>query len=120
MNQIVSTVISLALLISFVTGCSSSQKNYLEERAGYDLRTPPMLLPNEKNGKPVAYMPTRVPKRVVLAWLHGHELPSHDYFQGAWLSLLVNGETWEMKPIEIPKETKKVKPKSQTTAKKAI
>lgn len=101
--------ICLALSISVLGGCASSDKNLMEERAGYDIRTPPMLLPNEKNGKPVAYMPVRVPKRVALAWLHGHELPSKDYFQGGWLSVLVSQETWEMKPVELPRETKKTK-----------
>lgn len=100
-------VILLALLTSNIIGCSTNPKNYLEERAAYDLRTPPMLLPNEKNGKPIAYMPVRVPKRVVLAWLHGHEMPSKDYFQGAWISLVVNDESWEMKPIELPKASTK-------------
>lgn len=113
------TAICLALLTSFAVGCASSDKNLMEERAGYDIRTPPMLLPQEKNGKPVAYMPVRVPKRVTLAWLHGHELPNRDYFQGGWLSLLVNDETWEMKPVELPKEAKKpkVKPKSDRSTK---
>ena len=120
MKNQVSTVIFLALLISFIAGCSSTSRNYLEEYAGYDIRTPPMLLPNEKNGKPVAYMPTRVPKRVVLAWLHGHELPSGDYFQGSWLSILVHNERWEMKPVEIPpKETKKANA-SRTIANKKV
>ena len=110
----IATVICLALPTSFLVGCASSDRNLMEERAGYDIRTPPMLLPQEKNGKPVAYMPVRVPKRVTLAWLHGHELPNRDYFQGGWLSLLVNDETWEMKPVELPKETKKVKSKSMS------
>lgn len=113
----ISIATCLALSISILASCASSEKNLMEERAAYDIRTPPMLLPSEKNGKAVAYIPVRVPKRVVLAWLHGHELPSKDYFQGGWLSVLVSNETWEMKPVELPRENKKASnsPKTKKT-----
>ena len=98
---------SLALLISVLVGCSSTpEKNYLEEHAAYDMRTPPMLLPSVKNGKPLAYMPVRVPKRAVVAWLYDHDLAQGDRFLGGWISLLVSNETWEMKPVELPPEIK--------------
>jgi hypothetical protein len=98
--------ICLALPISGLTGCASTPRNLMEERAGYDIRTPPMLLPSEKNGRPVAYVPVRVPKKQTLAWLHEHDINGSDRFLGGWLSLLVSNESWEMKPVELPVEKK--------------
>ncbi len=101
------TLISAAFLSSFIIGCASTgQKSLLEERAGYGV-TPPNV--NLTGSGSVKYVPTRVPEKVITPWLHAKELPSKDYFWGAWLSVVVMPESWEMKKVDVPKaETKKV------------
>lgn len=99
------TLISLVFLSSLFIGCASTnQKSLLEERAGYGVNPPNV---NLAGSGPVKYVPTRVPETVIVPWLHAKELPSKDYFWGAWLSVVVKPETWEMKKVEIPKSEKK-------------
>ena len=121
MENRVFTLISVAFLSSLIFGCASTpEKSLLEERAGYGFTAPSM---NMMGSGSVKYVPTRIPEKVIVAWLHAKELPSKDYFWGAWLSIVASQETWEMKKISVPKtETKqgrrtqekpKVKPKSK-------
>ena len=99
------TLISLAFLSSVLIGCASTnQKSLLEERAGYGVAPPNV---NLSGAGSVKYVPTRIPETVIVPWLHAKELPSKDYFWGAWLSVVVMPETWEMKKVEIPKSEKK-------------
>ena len=108
------TLISLVYLSSLIAGCASSnQKSLLEERAGYGVPLPNVGLSGSGS---VKYVPTRVSETVIVPWLHAKELPSKDYFWGAWLSVVVKPETWEMKKIEIPKKDKK-KPTKRTPEK---
>jgi hypothetical protein len=101
----VSTIISLAFLISGLMGCAGNPaKNTLEERAGYGVNAPPMILGEAGD---VQYVPSRVPEKVVVAWLNAHELPSKDYFWGSWLSILVAPEAWVMKKIAVPPSSRK-------------
>ena len=39
-------------------------------------------------------IPVRLPPKVAHVWLHAHETPDHEYFWGAWLSVVVSGEEW--------------------------
>lgn len=97
--------ISLVFLSSLFVGCASTEKKtVLEERAGYGFTPPPM---NMSGSGSVKYVPTRVPEKVIVAWLHAKELPSKDYFWGAWLSIVAAPESWEMKKVEIPKKEPK-------------
>lgn len=106
-------LILLACLSSFVVGCASApSKSLLEERAGYDVKPPGLKLSGTGS---VKYVPTRVPEQVIVPWLHAKELPSKDYFWGAWISVVVSPETWEMKQVEVPKGAKGKAPR--TTAK---
>ena len=103
-----SILISLAFLINCISGCSSAPtKTILEERAGYGVNTFPQGL--EEVGD-VQYVPTRIPEKVVVAWLHAHELPSKDYFWGSWISVLVAPENWVMKKVAVvPHSHQKIK-----------
>lgn len=95
------TLTSLALLTSILVACSSAPtKSLLEERAGYDHARPPFGMNGDPKGS--HYVPTRVPEKVVVAWLHAHELPSQDYFWGSWLSIVVEPEGWEMIKADAP------------------
>lgn len=108
-------LISLACLSSIVIGCASTEKSILEERAGYGLKTPDMAMGNSGDFK---YVPSRVPEKVVVGWLHKKELQPKVYFWGSWLSIIVTGETMELKKVEIPKaEAKKTKPQERPGAK---
>ena len=99
-----SILILLGCLTSFFVACSSnSTKSILEERAGYG--TPPLGTIGASGG--VGYIPTRIPEKVIVAWLHAHELPSKDYFWGSWLSIVVAPEGWEMTKVDVPKNAKR-------------
>lgn len=105
------TLISLAFLSSVLVGCASTNnKSLLEERAGYGFNAPNMSLSG--NGS-VKYVPSRIPEKVITPWLHAKELPSKDYFWGAWLSVIVTPEAWEMKKVEVAK-VEKVKTTKRT------
>jgi hypothetical protein len=112
----VSILISLACWISLLTACASStQKSILEERAGYGINAPSIGI-NGSGG--VHYVPTRVPEKVVVAWLHAHEMPSTDYFWGSWLSIVVAPEGWEMVKVDVPQsEKRKIKTQDRPTIK---
>lgn len=97
--------ILLSCSISFLVGCSSTPtKTTLEERAGYGVNAPPLGSIGSSGG--VRYVPTRVPEKVIVAWLHAHELPSKDFFWGSWLSVVVAPESWEMRKVDVPKDDK--------------
>jgi len=112
---------SLVFLIS-LGGCSSSEKkpNLLEERAGYKIDSIPIAGIGQSGS--VQLVPTRVPEKVVVAWLHEHDMPSKAYFWGSWLSIVVEDERWEMVKVDVPSADKKTqrtpeKPKSKSRPK---
>lgn len=99
--------ILLASLTSLLVACASdSKKSLLEERAGYGINNMPTVGVNGTSGS-VRYVPTRIPEKVMVAWLHAKELPSKDYFWGSWLSVIVAPEGWEMTKVDIPKNERK-------------
>lgn len=80
--------ISLVSLISvFAVSCAhnSAKEGILEQRAGYN------STPKEEN---VPKRVTRTKGKVKKAWLHAHEMPTGDYFGGAWVYLLVEETQW--------------------------
>jgi hypothetical protein len=103
----VSTLISLAFSISLVACSSSPTKTVLEERAGYDVKGPPLGCLGASGG--VKYVPTRVPEKVVVGWLFPHDMTSKVYFWGSWLSVVVEDESWAMVKVDVPKADKKSK-----------
>lgn len=81
--------ILLVSLISFnFFGCAhnSNKDGILEERAGYNI-----VKEDQKIPTPV----TRTKGKVKKAWLHAHEMPTGDYFGGAWVYLLVEETRWD-------------------------
>ncbi len=81
-------LILLVLLINSVfVGCAhnSEKEGVLEKRAGYSLQA-------EEKQIPVI----RTKGKVKKAWLHAHEMPTGDYFGGAWVYLLVEQTTWNI------------------------
>lgn len=101
----VSILILLSCSISFLLSCASAPtKSLLEERAGYGVNAPPLSSVGTSGG--VRYAPSRVPEKVVVGWLHAHDLAAKTYFWGSWLSIVVEDERWEMKKVEVPKSDK--------------
>ena len=74
--------ILLVLLISVSCSHFSESERVLEKRSGYD-QTP---------NKPIQISRTKA--KVKKAWLHPHEMPTGDYFGGAWIYLLVGPTQW--------------------------
>ena len=80
-------ILVVLLINSVFVGCAhnSEKEGILEKRAGYSLQT---------EEKPVPVIRTK--GKVKKAWLHAHEMPTGDYFGGAWVYLLVEQTTWNI------------------------
>jgi hypothetical protein len=98
-----------ALSSSFLISCASTTKSVLEERAGYNNPMPQLQMSNQKGAR---LIPKRVPEKVIVAWLHPHELPSKDYFWGSWISIVVVQESWEMVKTDLVNPPSDVNKKS--------
>jgi hypothetical protein len=61
----------------------------------------------------------RLPPKVVNVWVHAHETADHEYFWGAWLSVVVAGEEWGVQYQDPAATGGEVKPKKQPAAKKS-
>ena len=85
-----SILILVALLISFnFTSCASnSGLKVLEERANYS--------EEKKIDETKQKHFSRSGSMIKKAWLFPHEMPTGDFFGGAWLHLLVKEERWNV------------------------
>ena len=91
--------ILVVLLSSLIfSACSSKQPKFevLDERAGYQSHRP-ALSQIDKNS---SNHPSRSDAELVSVYMHPHEMPSGDYFLGAWLSLVVQGEHWNAEKMK--------------------
>ena len=80
--------ILLVLLISVVGCAHTNRTGILEKRAGYSSK------PQTHTNKETQVSRTR--GKVKKAWLHAHEMPTGDYFGGAWIYLLIEGTRWSL------------------------
>lgn len=80
-------ILLVLLTNSIFVGCAhnSEKEGILEKRAGYSLQV-------EEKQIPVI----RTKGKVKKAWFHAHEMPTGDYFGGAWVYLLVEQTTWNI------------------------
>ena len=80
-------ILLVLLTNSMFVGCAhnSEKEGILEKRAGYTLQV-------EEKQIPVI----RTKGKVKKAWLHAHEMPTGDYFGGAWVYLLVEQTSWNV------------------------
>lgn len=78
-------ILLVLLTNSIFVGCAhnSEKEGILEKRAGYSHQV-------EEKQIPVI----RTKGKVKKAWLHAHEMPTGDYFGGAWVYLLVEETQW--------------------------
>ncbi len=55
------------------------------------------------NGFSSSPIPVRTRPKVASIWIHSHEMASHDYFWGGWMSVVVEPDQWVLsKPGEMP------------------
>lgn len=103
----VSTLILVGLWISaFVglSGCSSMNRadslRMLDRRAEYDESENTKILPAPGlkeaglDGFSSGPVPVRTRPKVASIWIHPHEMASHDYFWGGWMSVVVEPDQW--------------------------
>lgn len=78
----------ISFLLMGLTGCAhfSKEVGILEKRAGYSSK--------EKTKAEVRV--SRIRGQVKKAWLHAHEMPTGDYFAGAWVYLLIEETKWSL------------------------
>ena len=86
----------------------------LNTRADYEAEAPEVqtLTLGTADGSGAEMVPVRVPPKVVNIWMHPHETPDHEYFWGAWLSVVVAGEEWGVqyqRPAVVPEAAEKPK-----------
>ena len=102
--------ISAVLTISLISGCGSMNRadsnNMLESRSAYRADGLSELSLNERGveGFKEHPTPTRTRAKIAAVYVHPHEMPNHDYFWGAWLSVVIDEDHWVMsKPQLVPK-----------------
>lgn len=85
------------VLLSFLSACATNRApslNMLEKRADYQ------ELENLQEALSNADSPLLVPKRtkptVTDIWIHPHEMPTGDYFRGAWIRTVISKAQWEV------------------------
>lgn len=104
------TAISAALLISseILSGCSINRADslrmldgraeYEDPKATHDLVIKEAGLDGFREGP----VPVRTRPKVAAIWIHPHEMASHDYFWGGWMSVVVEPDQWLLtKPGEL-------------------
>ena len=103
--------ILLALLISLFLGCTHLKNpGVLEKRAGYSKTKEKTESEKKVEGqKEKTNKVSRTGGKIKKAWLHAHEMPTGDYFGGAWVYLLIEKIKWSLpedNPGEVSIETK--------------
>jgi hypothetical protein len=80
-------ILLVSLISAFAVSCAhnSAKEGILEKRAGYGTEPQELNIPKKV---------TRTKGKVKKAWLHAHEMPTGDYFGGAWVYLLVEETQW--------------------------
>jgi hypothetical protein len=84
----------------FFVGCTHDDEpdlKMLETRADYGAAEPgaeTLALGTAAAQSGDTPVPLRIPPRIVHIWMHASETPEHEYFWGAWLSVVVSGEEW--------------------------
>ena len=117
------TAISLVCLSSALAlaGCAHDATpglRMLETRADYQAGEPEaqtLALASGPDG--TGSLPIRLPPKVVNIWMNPHETSEHEYFWGAWLSVVVAGEEWGTQYQAPPASN--VKPKVATAVKQS-
>lgn len=99
-----STPILVVLWISVfcLSGCMSRAQSFrmLDKRAEYDdpenpkNTSDPALREGGIEGFGSGPVPVRSRPKVASIWIHPHEMASHDYFWGGWMSVVTEADQW--------------------------
>lgn len=107
-----------SLLSITLPGCAMNRADslrMLDRRADYDSPTSAGRLSLKEgdgnNGLP-GKIPVRSQPKVAEVWIHAHEMASHDYFWGGWMSVVVEPDQWEMKRQDASPSTVRRYPRS--------
>lgn len=88
---------SLLFIISLlITSCASNSINginLLEMLGDYDKKDEASS--TAKSLKKVSFQPKRTTPLVKDIYVHPHELPSGDYFNGGWIRVIVQESIWK-------------------------
>lgn len=100
----VSLPILVGLWISLfcISGCMNRAQSFrmLDKRAEYeDLDNPkslsdPALSEGGIEGYRNGPVPVRTRPKIASIWIHPHEMASHDYFWGGWMSVVTEPDQW--------------------------
>lgn len=104
-------LVGLWINLFLISGCAINRADsmrMLDKRAEYDTpQTVPMPAAGLKEGGIQGFssapIPVRTRPKVASIWIHPHEMASHDYFWGGWMSVVVESDQWVLsKPGEMP------------------
>ncbi len=86
-------ILAVLLISTNFTGCAhtSPGMKILEERANYQEMKNVQISDKKYSA--------RSGSQVKMAWLYPHEMPTGDYFGGAWLHLVVKEDRWNVKEL---------------------
>lgn len=73
--------------------------DYDDPRASQELVMKEAGVDGFRNGP----VPVRTRAKVAAIWIHPHEMASHDYFWGGWMSIVIEQDSWILsKPGRMP------------------
>lgn len=85
------------LSISFLCSCASHNKpqiSFLEKRADYEDKERQKAQIKDLKASFISLK--RTEPHLADIWIHPHELPSGDFFQGGWVKTLLSHSAWEV------------------------
>lgn len=86
----------------FLSGClhRAESGQMLEKRADYEGAERDEMASLKLEGGLMGNVPTRSTPRVAHIWIFPHETPTKEYFWGGWISVVVEGDKWELEKSE--------------------
>ena len=85
------------ILLSLLSACATNRApslNMLEKRADYQGLG--KLQEALSNVDAPLLVPKRTKPTVTDIWIHPHEMPTGDYFRGAWIRTVISKAQWEV------------------------
>ena len=92
----------ISLAAASVTGClnRAASLNMLDKRAEYDAADGPTddlrLDTADNEATPDGAVPVRTMPKTAHVWIHPHETAAKEYFWGGWITIVVEGDKWEL------------------------
>lgn len=112
MKTSIPILVGLWISLFLISGCSMNRADSLrmldrraeyEDPSGTGTLPPPGLKQAGVEGFSTAPVPVRTRPKVASIWIHPHEMASHDYFWGGWMSVVVEADQWVLsRPNQMP------------------